>query len=127
MPVSVVHEEMHERTSCQEQVRQGAKDVRGVLGQKEKAPDGEEPAQDEPERASPPGCLDLFTHESCPSRSSKTRSPMVSVGAPRRSCRSGRRPTRCTNPRRRSRPDPAETSTSSAARTPAGKWPAPRD
>ena len=56
----MVHEEVHQRTGEDQEVRQHAKDMRGVLRQQEKPRHDKEPAGDDPDRGPPPGRLFVF-------------------------------------------------------------------
>jgi hypothetical protein len=55
-----VHEQMHERTSRQQQPGQHAKDVRGVLREQEEPCHNKETAGNDPERGPPPRLFLMF-------------------------------------------------------------------
>jgi hypothetical protein len=52
--MSVMHEQMHQRAGCQQQKRQHAKDMRGVLREQEKPGHNKETAGNDPKRGPPP-------------------------------------------------------------------------
>lgn len=65
--VPAMHEQMHQRASRQQQVGQGAEDVRRVPGDQEEGGDGEEAAEHEPEAGLPPGPLCSLARHVAPS------------------------------------------------------------
>ena len=60
--VSVMHEQVHERARGEEQERQRAEYMRGVLGNQEERADRQEPAEHQSERRSPPRRFNLISH-----------------------------------------------------------------
>jgi hypothetical protein len=60
--MSVVHEQVHERARREQQKRQSAKYMCGVLGDQKECAHRQEPAQHQAEPRSPPGRFDLFSH-----------------------------------------------------------------
>lgn len=64
--VSVMHEQVHQRTCRQEQPRQGTEDMRRMLGNQKKSRDSQKAAEDDPKRGSPPRRLSLLVHHFVP-------------------------------------------------------------
>jgi hypothetical protein len=60
--VAVMHEEMHQGASQQEQIREHAEHMRSMLGEQKEPDHDKKTTQNEPKRRSPPRRFDLFAH-----------------------------------------------------------------
>ena len=70
--MAVMHEQVHQRTSQNQQVREHPKHMSGVLGEQEKSADREETEANDPGRRSPPRLfLMVVLHSDQPPRAAQ--------------------------------------------------------